>query len=291
MLSATTRTFRLALLSSAALLGATALTGCGSGGDGGQGARSEGKDNSQSAAQIVRATNAKTSKAGPAQMKLTSTATSGGRSETIKGKGVMDFENGASRVELGQEGQRIEQRIVDKVLYQKPPKGSGGLPAGKEWMKIDLKRLQAAAGPGGSQVSDPADSFSYSKSLSEKDVKKVGRAQVGGVQTTHYRVAVDVEKLAKGSSEQQKKLRQQLGDTLPMDLWIDSKGLTRRQQFEMSMAGKGEGGTSKTAAAKVRAKVVMDFSDFGSDVSVKAPEAADTADMTSKVIKEGEQKA
>ncbi|MGB8945146.1 MAG: hypothetical protein WCD21_33685 [Streptomyces sp.] len=293
MISAKSRTFRLALLGSAGLLGATALTGCGSGdeGDGDQAARSGSEDNRQSATQVVQATNAKTSKAGSAQVKLETTATSGGRSETIKGSGVMDFGDGTSRIELGQDGQRIEQRIVDKVLYQKPPKGSGGLPGGKAWMKIDLERLQAAGGSGGSQVSDPADSFAYSKSLSEKDVKKVGQEQVGGVKTTHYRVAVDVKKLAKGSPEQQKKVRQQLGDTVPMDLWIDGKGLMRRQQLEMSMPGKAGGGTSKTSAEKVEAKVVMNFSDFGTDVTVKAPEAADTVDMTNKAIKQGEQKA
>ncbi|MEV0529623.1 hypothetical protein AB0I66_40005 [Streptomyces sp. NPDC050439] len=293
MINVTSRASRLALLGSAGLLGATALTGCGTGDDGDQGSRSAGEKRAKSPAQVVQATNSKTSEAGSAQVKVVSTASSGGRSETVEGSGVMDFGDGKSRIELGQQGQRIEQRIVDKVLYQKPPKGSGGLPGGKTWMKIDLKRVQAAGGSGGSggtNISDPADSFAYSKSLSEKDVKKVGQEQVGGVKTTHYRVAVDVEKLAKGSPEQQKMLRQQLGDTLPMDLWIDGKGLTRRQQMVLSMSGEGGGGTSKASSGeKVKAKVVMDFSDFGTDVAVKAPEAADTVDMTSKVIKQGKQ--
>lgn len=292
MINVTSRASRLALLGSAGLLGATALTGCGSGDDGDQGSRSAGEDSAKSPAQVVQATNGKTSKAGSAQVKVVTTASSGGSSETVEGAGVMDFGDGKSRIELGQEGQRIEQRIVDKVLYQKPPKGSGGLPAGKAWMKIDLKRLQDAGGSGGGGVSDPADSFAYTKSLSEKDVKKVGQEQVGGVKTTHYRVAVDVDKLAKGSPEQRKMLRQQLGDSLPMDLWIDGKGLTRRQQMVLSMTGEGGGGTSKASAGeKVKAKVVMDFSDFGTDVAVEAPEASDTVDMTSKVIKQGKQKA
>ncbi|MGW6318624.1 hypothetical protein [Streptomyces sp. NPDC055099] len=300
MINATSRASRLALLGLAGLLGAGALTGCGSGDDGDQGSRSAGEERAKSPAQVVQVTNDKTSKAGSAQVKVVATASSGGRSETVQGSGVMDFGDGKSHIELGQEGQRIEQRIVDKVLYQKPPKGSGGLPGGKAWMKIDLKRLQAAGGSGGAggaKINDPADSFAYTKSLSEKDVKKVGQAQVGGVKTTHYRVAVDVEKLAKGSPEQQKMLRQQLGDTLPMDLWIDGKGLTRRQQMEFSMTGEGGGGTSKASSGekasgdKVKAKIVMDFSDFGTDVTVKAPEAADTVDMTNKVIKQGKQKA
>ncbi|MGW7072347.1 hypothetical protein ACWGII_25240 [Streptomyces sp. NPDC054855] len=292
MFNATSRASRLAILGSAGLLGATALTGCGSGDDGGQDSRSAGEDESKSPAQVVQATNDKTSQAGSAQVKVVTTASSGGRSETVEGAGVMDFGDGKSRVELGQEGRRIEQRIVDKVLYQKPPKGSGGLPGGKAWMKIDLKRLQAAGGAGGAEVNDPADSFAYTKSLSEKDVKKVGQERVGGVKTTHYRVAVDVDKLAKGSPEQEKRLRQQLGDTLPMDLWIDGKGLTRRQQMELSMPGEGGGGTSKASSGgKVKAKVVMDFSDFGTDVAVEAPKAADTVDVTSKLIKQGKQKA
>lgn len=292
MISSTSRTYRLALLGSAGLLGASALTACGSGDDGDKGSRSAGEESPRSAEQVVQATNEKTSQAGSAQVKVVTTASSGGRGETVKGAGVMDFGDGTSRIELGQEGRRMEQRIVDKVLYQKPPKGSGGLPGGKAWMKIDLKRLQAAGGAGGTDASDPADSFAYSKSLSEKDVKKVGQEQIGGVKTTHYRVAVDVEKLAKGSAEQKRMLRRQLGDTFPMDLWIDGKGLTRRQQMELSMSGKGAGGAAKTSSAeKIKAKVVMDFSDFGTDVTVKAPEAADTVDVTGKVIKQGKQKA
>ncbi|WP_428957237.1 hypothetical protein [Streptomyces sp. cg35] len=290
MMRATSRMPRMVTLGAAGLLATGVLAGCGSSdGEGKDSAGPTAESREQSPTQVVQATNEKTSQAGSARVKLTSTASSGGRSETVRGAGVMDFEDGASRIELGRAGQRIEQRVVDQALYQRPTKGTGELPDGKSWMKIDLERLRDSGVSGGAQVSDPSDSFAYSKSLSEKDVKKVGSEQVGGVRTTHYRVVVDIDKLAKGSADQSKKLREQLGDTLPMDLWIDDKGLTRRQQIELTTQGKSSGGTPKGSATK--AKVVMDFSDFGTDVDVDAPAAADTVDMTSKVIKQSKQNA
>ncbi|WP_372346293.1 hypothetical protein [Streptomyces sp. KL116D] len=286
---------RAVALVSCGLLAVTALSGCGgSDSDEGSGKGGGGKDEGrqQSPAQVVQATSEKTTQAGSARIKLTTTASSGGRSETVTGAGVMDLRDGTSRIELGQGGQHIEQRVVDQVLYQKPPKGSGGLPGGKSWLKIDLQRLRDAGGKGAAQVSDPADSFAYSKSLSEKDVKKVGTERLNGVSTTHYRVNVDVDKLAKSSPEQAKKLRESLGDTLPMDVWIDGRGLLRRQQIELSTNAKSGGGASgNAAAAKAGAKVVMDLTDFGTDVDVKAPSAADTADMTDKAVKESRRSA
>ncbi|MEU6120834.1 hypothetical protein [Streptomyces sp. NPDC047123] len=292
------------------LLAAATLAGCGAGDDSGSDARSgDTKTDSttrrtaeRSPSQVVRATNEKTSKAGSARLEITSTVSAGGETQKITGKGVIDLGDGTSKLTLGKPGQRIEQRIVDQVLYQKPPKGEAGLPGGKSWMKIDLKTLRASGASGGDQVSDPSDSFAYSKSLSEKDVKKVGQEYIGGVKTTHYRVSVDIDKLARGDEKEAEKLREQLGETVPMDLWIDTEGLTRRQQMELKAPSDKRPGKSsdkssdKTgkaagAAGMKKATVVMDFSDFGTDVAVDAPAAADTADMTDKVVAQGRQKA
>ncbi|WP_369214069.1 hypothetical protein [Streptomyces flavofungini] len=285
------RVSRVPVCAVAGLLAATVLTGCGlDGGDGGKdAARPHDENRQQSPGQVVRATNVKTSEAGSARVRITTTASAKGKSETVTGKGVLDFRGGESRMTLGQAGQRLEQRVVDRTLYQKPPKGEGGLPDGKSWMKIDLERLRTSGASAGTQVSDPADSFAYSKSLSGQDVKKVGEERVGGVRTTHYRVAVDIDKLAKGDAEQKKRLHEQLGDTVPMDLWIDGKGVTRRQQVEMGVRTRAKGEAS--GSAEVKAKVVMDFSDFGTAVDVDAPAASDTVDVTDKVVKESHRKA
>ncbi|WP_406155055.1 hypothetical protein [Streptomyces canus] len=123
-------------------------------------------------------------------------------------------------------------------------------------------------------MSDPANSFAYTKSLSEKDVRKVGEETVHGVSTMHYRVDVDLSKLAEGDSAQERELRAQLGDDVPVDLWIDEDGLTRRQQIRMTVKDTAQ--TGGTGARQAQAKVVMDFSGFGTDVEVAAPPATAT---------------
>ncbi|MEV7733204.1 hypothetical protein AB0O75_14120 [Streptomyces sp. NPDC088921] len=153
------------------------LTGCGD--DAATGAGSADRFASQgqpepSPAQVVQATNKKTTQAKTARIKLATTVAAGGDSETITGSGVLDLQGGTSRMRLGQGGQQLEQRIVNQVLYQKPPAASGQLPEGKTWMKVDLQRLNRSQGTGGPAMSDPANSFAYTKSLSEKDVRKVG---------------------------------------------------------------------------------------------------------------------
>lgn len=270
----------------AGLMTALALTACSSKDDSDAGSKTDGSQSDsgrQTPSQVVQATNKKTTQAGSARVSITTTLGSDGKSQAVTGRGVMDLADGTSELTMGDASQQLEQRVVDQVLYQKPPKGQGGLPGGKSWMKIDLKRLRASGASGSSQVSDPSDSFAYSKSLSEKDVKKVGDAKVHGVSTTHYQVMLDIDKLAKGDAKQAKKMREQLGDDVPVDLWIDDKGLTRRQQIALS-AKSSKGGDGQV-------KTVMDFSDFGTDVDVDAPASDQTVDMTGKVLKQAQQKA
>ncbi|MFK0171485.1 hypothetical protein ACIQU5_22060 [Streptomyces sp. NPDC090306] len=243
----------------------------------------------QDAVDVVQATNKKTTDAGSAHVQLATEATTAGKSVTVTGTGVIDLRNGTSRLLIGESGRQVEQRVVDQVLYEKPPAGTVQMPSGKTWLKIDLAKLGAAQGAGadGSGVSDPAGSFAYTKSLSEKDVTVVGKENVNGAPTTHYRVALDLGKLAKGDAAQEKKLRAQLGDNVPVDLWIDAQGRTRREQIELTVSGADAPSAATTGASasaqQAKAKVVMNFSDFGTDVKVTAPAAKDAVDFTDKL--------
>lgn len=46
-----------------------------------------------------------------------------GASETADGQGAVDLDDGDSVMALTVQGQRIEQRVVDQVLYRKMPQG------------------------------------------------------------------------------------------------------------------------------------------------------------------------
>lgn len=278
---------RVTAIGVAGVLACTALTACGSdganaGGSGSskspaaEGAKESGSQGDDGAA-AVKATYQKTNDAKTARMVLRTQTTADGKSMAADGQGVIDLAGGNSEMTMTAEGQKIEQRVVDMVLFQKlPPEQRAGVPGKKPWIKIDLKKVAQQQG-GGSAASNPADSTAYTKSISEKDVKKLGTEKIGDANTTRYRVVVDVDKLANGAQ-----LKQQIGPTLPMEIWIDDDGRLRRQQTDMTLtAPKGTGADSSTPK-KVKVRTVMELSDFGTKVDVKAPAAGEAADMTDK---------
>jgi hypothetical protein len=135
-------------------------------------------------------------------------------------------------------------------------------------------------------MSDPARSAAYAKAITDKDVTEKGKATVNGVQTTHYRVSVDVAGLPDGDT-----LRKQVGPTLPMDVWLDDEGRMRRQRIGMTVkapeAAQRSSSGASSAPGKVTVSTVMDFTDFGTEVEADRPPAGQVADMTGKVLEQG----
>ncbi|MFC8825991.1 hypothetical protein ACFT9I_11610 [Streptomyces sp. NPDC057137] len=268
---------------------AVTLAGCGGGSSdsGKKSAGGGGPDGVKQSTRAVQATHHKTTGAKTAKLTLATEVKGAGEQAAATGAGVVDLADGSSDVTLTSQGQELQQRTLDGMIYQQPPAGSeSGLPDGKSWMKIDLKKLaeQQGAGAGAGEVSDPAASFSYTKGISDKNVKKVGAATVDGAKTTHYRVTVDVDALAKGNTEQTRKLKEQLGATLPLDIWLDGDGRLRQQKMELTVkrpAGETEG------PAQVAVLTTLKLSDFGTDVNVTAPAAKDTVDVTAKLAEQG----
>jgi hypothetical protein len=106
---------------------------------------------------VVRAAYDRTRAADTAKLTVSTQAVADGQSVTAQGTGVVDLAEGDSRMTLTSRGSRIEQRVVDGIVYQKPPAGQHGtLPEGKAWMKIDPARLPRS-GSGDTRVSDPVN--------------------------------------------------------------------------------------------------------------------------------------
>ncbi|WP_338775314.1 hypothetical protein [Streptomyces sp. DG1A-41] len=207
-----------------------------------------------------------------------------GASETADGQGAVDLDAGDSVMALTVQGQRIEQRVVDQVLYQKMPQGQAQ--GGKPWIKIDLGKVAVQQGADERSMSDPAQSAAYAKAITDKDVTKKGTATIDGVETTHYRVSVDVAELPDGDR------RQQVGPTLPMGVWLDEEGRMRRQQIDLTLkSAPGSMERSSTDASpspqRLRVRTVTDFTDFGTEVEADAPPAGQVTDMTGKTLEQG----
>ncbi|MFJ4277432.1 hypothetical protein [Streptomyces massasporeus] len=278
---------RVCALGVAGILAGTVLVGCGDDGDSGDGTRGTSADASagtrEQGTRAVRSAYDRTAEEDTAKVRLRVQTSAQGASQTANGQGVVDLDDGDSVMTLTMEGQRIEQRVIDQVLYQKMPKGQA--PGGKPWIKIDLGKVAGQQGTDGRSMSDPAQSAAYAKAITDKDVTEKGSATVNGVKTTHYRVSVDVAELPEGDT-----LRKQVGPTLPMDVWLDDEGRMRRQQIDMTVkapeATQRSSGAS-SAPEKVTVRTVMDFTEFGTEVEADAPPAGQVTDMTGKALEQG----
>ncbi|GGY41351.1 hypothetical protein [Streptomyces djakartensis] len=281
---------RVCALGAAGVLAGTLLVGCGDDGDTGGGARGStaktGAGAREQGTQAVRSAYAKTAEEDTARVKLRVQTSAEGASRSAGGQGAVDLDDGDSVMTLTVQGQRIEQRVVDQVLYQKMPKGQ--TPGGKPWIKIDLGKVAARQGVGDRSMSDPARSAAYAKAITDKDVTEKGTDTINGVKTTHYRVLVDVAKLPGGDT-----LRRQTGPNLPMDVWLDDEGRMRRQQIDMTLKAQPSAQRSSADASssqrEATVRTVMDFTDFGTEVEADAPPAGQVTDMTGKALEQGEQ--
>jgi hypothetical protein len=203
---------------------------------------------------------------------LSATATLQGNPFSLKGAG--DFDNvkksGQMTVHANVQGidMQIDEVLDGTTIYLKSPLFSAALPAGKDWMKLDLEKVGKAEGVDLSQLmgQDPAESFAQLQASG--NVTKVGDETIDGVDTTHYRGKVDVSKLPQAA----KIKALQNAKYGPYDVWIGKDdGYVRRVKTSYSIAQQAFGMT-------------MNFSDFGKDVSVTPPAASETVDGTNKSL-------
>jgi hypothetical protein len=179
----------------------------------------------------------------------------------------------------------MELRMLYPVVYA----NLGGLPfgqqlpSGRSWVKVDLQRALDRLGLSLPQLQVSADQSpadGLARLRGSKHAKKLGTETIDGVQTTHYRVAVDLkDALAKATPKQREALnrlwrfaRQQGVDpaATKSDVWIGDDGLVRRTTETLGGLG----------------SVTTTFSDFGTPVHIEAPPADETVDV-SALLKNG----
>ncbi|MFF5255401.1 hypothetical protein ACFY4K_25630 [Streptomyces leeuwenhoekii] len=273
----------------AAVMASVVLTGCGGDDEpasekagasatGGAGAQEQGTTQ-------VRSAYDKTTEAETAKVTINMKLSAQGETITTEGKGALDFEEGDSVMTVTADGKSIEQRVVEQVLYQKVP--GQKVQGGKTWMQIDLKKAAQSQGLNGQQIGDPARSAAYAKAITDKDVTKIGEDKIDGVDTTHYKVSVDVARLPNGTQ-----LRRQVGPTLPMHVWLDGDGRLRRQQLDMTVKAPASTSAKPDNSAspqQIKMTMVMNYSDFGTEVEAEAPPTGQVADVTDEAMQQGQE--
>jgi hypothetical protein len=245
----------------------------------------------------VAAAATKSQTAGGFKTSVSVTLAAGGKQFTITGHGAFGAHEGEMEMDMGgllgqagaPAGTDSTMKAVyvtedgDPVMYLKFGLLTSLMPGGKPWMRLDLQKAGKAAGVdlggllgGGSQ--NATDSLALLRHAG--DFSSVGSETVGGVETTHYRGTIDLEKAAESggaSADTIKRLLESGPPTqYPADVWIDDSGLIRRltTSYDESLGGK-----------TMSMSMTMDMSDYGAAVDVSAPPANQVFDVTEMAAK------
>jgi hypothetical protein len=193
-----------------------------------------------------------------------------------------------SELAQGQAAGPLEAEVIfdGLVFYMKMPFLQQTQPGLKEWIRFDLQALGEEAGLDLDQLmqlgsqSDPSQTLAYLRAASD-DIQEVGSEEVRGVETTHYRMTVDLSRVAETApSDQREALQAQIDELIeksgiqevPTEVWIDEDGLVRRQRVtyeNMAFAPGAHGDMT----------ITMELFDFGVDVEVEPPPAGQVVDL------------
>lgn len=163
------------------------------------------------------------------------------------------FEDGEMELAVEVQGQRIELRQVDGLIYLSGPPAT---PQGK-WLEIDPEDAQ---NPMAQQFGDLARSANLTTTFDAfeagvRDVEYVGEEEIDGEAVDHYLFTVDG---AKAAEAQGQPLPPGAPDELTYDVWLTQDDLMRRVSFELGPA-----------------EAVINATEWGEPVEVEKPAPGD----------------
>jgi LppX_LprAFG lipoprotein len=270
-----------------ALLLLLAAVACGGGGDSTAQAPTETEPASttpsSSAAQEVAEAGAKTQAAQSARIAFTGKITGAATDGTISGEGEFAGRQGRMTMDMsgfagGQIPGRMEMIFDELVFYMKfPEEIAQGMPGGRDWIKFDLSELGEQAGIDLQQLmqlsgTDPSQSLDLLLAASD-DFHEVGEEEIRGVATTHYAGTVNLEKVAEQAPPEARETYRRLLEMsqqteIPIEVWIDEDGLTRRMRYRQSMPD----GSAMD--------LTTEYYDFGVEVDVEPPPDDEVIDIS-----------
>ncbi|MEV4880310.1 hypothetical protein [Streptomyces cyaneofuscatus] len=172
----------------------------------------------------------------------------------------------------------VRARYLQDEYYADMGEAFAATIGGKRWVRYAYKDLAELGGPAGDVLKEQARNSTPEQGvkalLAAGDVRKAGQEEVRGVPATRYSGTVDVAELTGRNSalgaEQLAALKEQLSaagvTTQTVDIWVGEDDLLLKK------TERGE-----TAAGAFSSTVF--YSDYGTEVSVEKPPAADTVDF------------
>lgn len=233
--------------------------------------------------------------AGTSRTAFSTTITIGDTSSVLSGEGVLDHARRRGHVtydladlvkthpHLG--AKKMELVLDGAVFYMHIEASSVQLPHGKSWLMMDLRRLGRAPRADLAQLmqlgQSPAQQLHFLRAASEP-IDKTGTDELRGVETSRYRVWIDLPKAADLAADSVpadmrlllldsiERLTVAMEGQLLTDVWIDGDGLPRKIFSVSPIRVRGDGGL---------AGVAMEMYDFGVPLKVELPPRKKTIDI------------
>jgi hypothetical protein len=178
---------------------------------------------------------------------------------TATGEGTFDLRDQSGSMSvmtqaLGSESLNLQEILNGSTVYLKLPAGAASeLPtSGKQWLAVNLAKLKGIPGlsslVGNPVSSDPSQILEYLRAVSDSIVAD-GHQQVDGVETTHYRADLSLDRIADALPSADQPAAQQALSTLeqsvqlqvlPVDVWVDAHHLVRRVEMTIAIGAPDE---------------------------------------------------
>ena len=236
---------------------AVAVTGCGSGGG------AESPDRLEPRAAIAAALE-QNEEVESSRFSLTSTTAFGGQNVEFGAEGLFDYASttGELTFTLPGGGGELRQRVLGDSLYLELPTEQG------VFYELKLSELVDTSLAG---ASDPTAGLQALEGASD-DVTEVGKEEVRGAETTHYRGTLDVQKSLEAlKGPLRDVLDQALANAdvkdVPFDAYIDDDGRLRRLDQTLTIENPEMPGQS------IEVTTQLEVYDFGVEVDVEKPPA------------------
>jgi hypothetical protein len=222
---------------------------------------------------------------GRAAIRAVFTSPDPSESFTMTGRTVYDEEMGRSRTVMkvpdpDSDGLTEMEMVMDGSVFYMRSSVFGSLPDGRDWMSFDMSVAAGLEMPVPAE-GDPKDELQMLEAAT--GVRKLGKEQVRGVQTTHYGGVVDVSEQASSlrelGAEDLATRVEEKGAPARLEVWIDAEGLTRRMRILSTEPAEGDEGPTTV-------DMRMEFFDCGTIAAIELPDEDEVFDATSMAEEE-----
>lgn len=181
----------------------------------------------------------------------------------------------------------MDMVMVWPVIYMRVSTAAGELPAGKEWVRFDMQKYGKKLGFDMNELmqasqSDPTQGLAYLQEVT--DLETVGTEEVRGLETTHFRGVIDLNRVAEEMPEVKESVKRIMElskvERVPYEAWVSADGLIRRIRLTYE-------DMKSPDAPPMDMTVEMELYDFGEPVTVEDPPADKVISLRNLLQQEG----